>query len=90
MSSMQAAIGLAQLERIDELVDKKRRIFHWYRKELEDVDKLSLNVEPEGTVNTYWMVTAIIDRKAGLKKEDLMQLMKDKNIECRPFLHPLS
>ena len=35
MSSMQAALGLAQLERIDELIARKRQIFHWYRDEIE-------------------------------------------------------
>ena len=42
------------------------------------------------TKNTFWMVTAIIDEKLGIKKDRLMQLMSEKGIECRPFFHPLS
>lgn len=90
MSSMQAALGLAQLERITELVDKKREIFSWYRQELSDITELTLNYEAPRTKNTFWMVTAIIDPVLGLKKTDLMRRMAEKNIDCRPFFHPLS
>jgi perosamine synthetase len=90
MSSMQAALGLAQLERIEELVTRKRKIFKWYRKELADVEGVTLNFEASGTKNTYWMVTAILDEKFGLRKDRLIQLMKENNIDCRPFFHPLS
>ncbi|MDA3898046.1 MAG: DegT/DnrJ/EryC1/StrS family aminotransferase [Desulfobacteraceae bacterium] len=90
MSSMQAALGLAQLERINELVDKKRDIFSWYKQHLEGLEGIRLNHEPENVKNTYWMVTAIIDKKFGLKKEDIIKKMAGKNIMTRPFFHPLS
>lgn len=90
MSSMQAALGLGQLERIDELVDRKRQIFAWYREELGNVEGITLNYEPANTKNTYWMVTAIFDEKFGLEKGRLMELMNEQNIDCRPFFHPLS
>jgi len=90
MSSMQAALGLAQLERIEELVAHKRRIFAWYEEELADVDRLALNYESPETKNTYWMVSAIVDRQFGISKERLMELMDKQNIDCRPFFHPLS
>ena len=90
MSSMQAALGLAQLERIDELVERKRQILDWYQQRLGNVEGLSLNYEASGTKNTYWMVTVIIDKKFGLKKEAVMALMSEKGIDCRPFFHPLS
>lgn len=90
MSSMQAALGLAQLERIEELVAHKRRIFAWYEEELADVGRLALNYESPETKNTYWMVSAIVDRQFGISKERLMELMDKQNIDCRPFFHPLS
>jgi perosamine synthetase len=90
MSSMQAALGLAQLERIEELVDRKRRIFSWYRRELAGVESLTLNYEALGTKNTYWMVTAIIDPKSGLVKEELLEQLGEYGIDGRPFFHPLS
>ena len=90
MSSMQAALGLAQIERIDELIDKKRRIFSWYWEGLKDIESVTLNSEAADTKNVYWMVTVIIDGKRGLEKEELMRLLAEKNIDSRPFFRPLS
>jgi len=90
MSSMQAALGLAQLERIEELISRKRQIFAWYQSELADIEGVKLNDEASGTKNTYWMITAIVDPKYGIDKAGIMQRMSAKNIDCRPFFHPLS
>ncbi len=62
MSSLQAAFGRAQLARIDELVDKKRRIFGWYEERLIDIPGIRLNFEPPAVTNTFWMVTLVVDR----------------------------
>ena len=90
MSSMQAALGLAQLERIEELVTRKRQIFAWYGQELASVEGVTLNYEAPGTKNTYWMVTVILDEAFGISKERLMSLLSKRHIDCRPFFHPLS
>jgi len=90
MSSMQAALGLAQLERIDELVDKKRQIFLMYRQNLQSFDGITLNYEASGTKNSYWMATALFDPKYGLQKEDIMHKLKENGIDSRPFFYPLS
>ncbi|MFC1515420.1 DegT/DnrJ/EryC1/StrS family aminotransferase [Thermodesulfobacteriota bacterium] len=90
MSAMQAAMGLAQIERIEELVERKREIFSWYQEELSGVDCLTLNAQKIGTKNSYWMITVIIDPAAGILKEDLMRKMEAENIATRPFFHPLS
>jgi perosamine synthetase len=90
MSSMQAALGLAQLERIDELVEKKRQIYRWYLEKLQLIKGITLNCEPSGTKNSYWMVTAIFDSKFGLLKEEIMGMMMVKGIDTRPFFYPLS
>jgi perosamine synthetase len=90
MSSMQAALGLAQLERIEELIDYKRRIFGWYAGELGDLVGITLNAQAPTTKNTYWMVTAILDPGYAIEKDDLVQLMSEAGIDCRPFFRPLS
>ena len=89
MSSLQAALGLAQLERIDELVARKREIFGWYRKHLLGVPGITLNAEPARTLNTYWMVTVVLDPAAGGKQE-LMTHFDTLGIDSRPVFHPLS
>lgn len=90
MSSMQAALGLAQLERIEELLEHKRRTFAWYQEALKDVDGITLNQAAPDTNPVYWMVTVILDPKFALPKELLMEKMSERNIDCRPFFHPLS
>ena len=90
MSSMQAALGLAQIERVDELVTRKRQIFNWYKIELGGIDGINLNYEPDGTKNSYWMVSVILDPKFGIKKEELFYKMQEEGISCRPFFFPLS
>ncbi len=90
MSSMQAALGLAQLERIDELCDRKRQIFNWYKEALDGFDGITLNHEEPWVKNTYWMVTAILDEKLGIKKEEAIAGLKPKSIDARPFFYPLS
>lgn len=90
MTSMQAALGLAQLERIEELLEQKRRIFNLYQKELNGVEGVTLNYGTPDAKNVYWMVTVVLDPKFNLSKERLMEIMSERNIDCRPFFHPLS
>lgn len=90
MSSMQAALGLAQLERIDELIERKREIFDWYKQELDSVEEITLNYELPGAKNGYWMVTVVPDRNYGIEKDTLQQQLSEQGIDCRPFFHPLS
>jgi perosamine synthetase len=90
MSSMQAALGLAQLERIDELLDRKREIFEWYKEELSDVEGVSLNPESPSTTNSYWMITVVLDKNSAVDRDCLMKAMKERSVDCRPFFYPLS
>ncbi len=90
MSSLQAAMGLAQLERIEELVSKKREIFSWYQEELAGLPGVALNAEPAGTRNSYWMSTIVWDERYPFDKVALMQKLDQAGIDTRPFFHPLS
>lgn len=90
MSSMQAALGLAQLERIEELVSKKREIFSWYREELNDWNCGHLNHDVAGLFNSYWMSTLVLDPALNVEKIVLIAQLKEKMVDVRPFFHPLS
>ncbi len=90
MSSLQAALGQAQLDRLDELVDGKRRIFGWYQERLGHLPYLQLNAEPAGTFNSYWMSTVVIDASVGVTKEDLAARLAERGVATRPFFHQLS
>jgi len=90
MSNLQAAMGLAQLERIEELIDYKRKIFRWYQSNLSNIKDINLNYESSNTKNTYWMVTIVLDENLGITKEELIKKLSEKNIDARPFFYPLS
>lgn len=90
MSAVQAALGMAQLSRIDELVGMKRRNFSWYREEFPDGGVVRLNPEIKEVESTYWLVTALIEGKVGRTKESLLRALREKGIEGRPFFYPLS
>ncbi|HEY4377251.1 MAG TPA: DegT/DnrJ/EryC1/StrS family aminotransferase [Acidimicrobiales bacterium] len=90
MSSLQAALGTAQLTRLDELVDAKRQIFGWYRDRLGSDHRLTLNAEPPSVHNSYWMTTVVLDATVGLGKEQLGAALAAEGIDSRPFFSPLS
>jgi perosamine synthetase len=90
MSAVQAALGVAQMERIDELIARKRAIFGWYRERLANIPGIALNAEPEGTLNSYWMVTVVPDVDLGVDKFALVAELDKRNIDSRPFFSRLS
>jgi len=90
MSNMQAAFGLAQLERIGDLVAKKREIFSWYAERLRDVPAIRLNAQPADIFHTFWMVSLVVGPEYGLTNRELMARFDAEAIDTRPFFHPLS
>ncbi len=72
-TNIQAALALAQIRRLDELVEQRRNLFKWYKQRLEGIDGIQLNSEAEGVTNTYWVVSAIVDPSYGLRKEDFIK-----------------
>jgi len=90
MSNIQAAIGCAQLERIEELVSRKREILACYKAELEKLPGVTLNPEPPDTINGAWMPTVVFDRALGITREPLQAAFAADNIDARVFFHPLS
>lgn len=89
MSNIQAAIGCAQMERIEELIAGKRRVFAYYANQLRDLP-LKMNPEPSGTQNGYWMPTIVIDEGVTFDRKALLAAFKADNIDGRIFFWPLS
>jgi perosamine synthetase len=89
MSNLQAAIGCAQVERIDELVGDKRRIFHYYQRSLADLP-LAMNPEPVDCTNGYWMPSITVDHGIAFDRELLLAAFQADNIDARVFFWPLS
>jgi perosamine synthetase len=89
MSNLQAAIGCAQLERIDQLLVGKRRVFEYYARHLGDLP-LRMNPEPPGTVNGYWMPTFVVDPGVEFDREALLAAFTAQQIDGRVFFWPMS
>lgn len=90
MSNLQAAVGCAQMERIDELIARKQAIFHFYRERLCILPGVSMNPEPPSTVNGAWMPTVVFDKRTGITREMLQVAFAAQNADARVFFHPLS
>lgn len=90
ISNLQAAIGCAQTERIEELIERKRAIMANYRRRLGGLPGLSLNPEPEGTRIGAWMPTVVFDTGLGITRERLLARFAEENIDARVFFYPLS
>lgn len=90
MSNLQAAIGCAQMERIEELTLRKREIFAAYRDRLERLPGVRMNPEPAGTVNGAWMPTVVFAPESGITREELQTAFAAANADARVFFWPLS
>jgi len=90
MTNLQAALGVAQLERIEELLNKKREIFEWYKEYLKDIPNIKLNFQENGYKNVYWMICLEIIGYDEEKRDNLMKKLKEKGIDSRPFFYPVS
>ena len=90
MSAVQAALGIAQMERISELIEYKRRLFGWYRERLTSIAGLQLNAQPQQVRNSYWMVTVVPDSRFGHDKFSLQASLRSRGVDSRPFFSRLS
>ena len=90
MSNIQAAIGCAQMERIEELTGRKQQIFHYYRDRLQGLPGVRMNPEPTNIVNGAWMPTVVFDQSSGITRERLVAAFAANNIDARVFFYPLS
>jgi perosamine synthetase len=85
MTNVQAAIGLAQVERIDDTVARKRAIAQAYTTGLQSLRCLQLPVERPGTRNVYWMYGVVLRDEVDFDAERLAQELSDRGIATRPF-----
>ena len=90
MSDLQAALGLAQLTRFDELIHKKRQILEFYRLITSKIDGLTINPEVEGTISGAWMPNVVFSKDLNISISKIQKQFISKNIDARVFFWPLS
>ena len=87
MTNLQAALGLAQLERINELIEKKKSNAKYYSEKLKDVKGLVLPPEKDWAKNVHWMYSILVEN---MDRDIFMAKLKDKGIDSRPFFYPIN
>jgi perosamine synthetase len=85
MTNVAAAIGVAQLERVDEILAAKRRIAHRYRAVLSTIPGVVFQPEMAWATNVYWMVSILVDPSL---RDGLASFLRENDVETRPFFHP--
>jgi perosamine synthetase len=89
MTNLQAAVGVAQMERIEEFIQRKRQIAGSYRQGLNGIAGITLPPEASGYTNSYWMVSVLIDPPFPLERDALILALRDQGVDSRPFFHPM-
>lgn len=85
MTNLQAAVGLAQVERVQEIVERKRWIGQQYTQRLSDADGLQLPTEKNWARQIYWMYAIVLEPSLGLTAQDLATRLGEAGIQTRPF-----
>ena len=89
LTNIQAALGCAQLERIEEFIRKKRTIAHYYTRLLSSISGIKTPVEKEWARSVFWMYSILIEKDSGKTRDQVMHLLEREGIETRPFFIPL-
>ncbi len=89
MTNLQAAVGVAQMERIASLISRKRAIAARYIEQLGGLPGLTLPAERPGCTNVYWMVSILLEPPFPLDRDALIPALREQGIDSRPFFHPL-
>ena len=90
LTNIQAAMGVAQMEMIDEYIEKKKLIAATYSDALKDIPGVTIMPEATWATSVFWMYTILIDENEyGLSSRDLLQLLLMNNIQTRPLWQPM-
>ncbi len=85
LTNLQAALGLAQVERIDDIVARKRRIGRAYAERLAGLEGVTLQPEEPWAESVYWMVGLVLGEETGLDAETCAERLAERGVATRPF-----
>ncbi len=89
MTNLQAALGIAQLERIEESIAKKRWMADRYRELLTDVPGLLLPSEAPWARSVYWMYAVRVTEESPLSRDEVMAGLRERGVDTRTFFTPM-
>lgn len=89
MTNIQAAIGVAQMGKIESIIEKKKIIALEYDNRLSKIKEIILPPNAEWADNIYWLYTILIDDILDFSVEDLTKVLKENNIDSRIVFYPI-
>lgn len=89
LTNLQAAIGVAQFERLEEFVNAKRNIASKYSNTLKKFKYFVVPSDTTKSINSYWLYTFLVNEDAPFKREDLMDFLYQNGVETRPVFYPM-
>lgn len=90
ITNLQAALGVAQLERIDEFLDRRTEIMSWYNSEIATADHIRLNRVKNWAKSAFWMVCLEVDWFDEARRDTFMRALKSRGIDTRPYFCTMS
>jgi perosamine synthetase len=88
MTNIQAALGLAQLEKIDEYLAARDEIAAWYQEELAERPDLALAVDDPDERSVCWLFSVVLPRHTGEMRDEVMARLRQSGVDSRPFFYP--
>lgn len=89
-SNLAASVGYAQFQRIDELVAKKRWIYHEYKRHLDHIEDIQMNEDNSEIFNGVWATSVVFGESCNLTKSHAIKKLESIGVPARPFFYPLS
>jgi len=91
MSNMQAAFGLAQLEKIDYLIKRKREVYEEYCKQLKDIKEIEIYGKQENKKSIFWMTSILVKDECKVNRDEIMKQLDEKyDVDSRPVFPKVS
>jgi perosamine synthetase len=85
LTNMQAAIGVAQMERINQIITKKRWMAQEYARHLQGIPGIQLPIEETWAKTVYWMYAVVLSEKSGMDNAEFARRLFEKGVDTRPF-----
>lgn len=90
MTGYQAAMGLVQFRKIDNIIAEKRRVAQTYNRYLQDVEGIQLPPEADWAKNVYWMYSVVVQPEFGRTRDELVEHLRNAGIDTRTFFCPMN
>jgi perosamine synthetase len=90
ITNLQAALGVAQLERIGDFLERRTEIMDWYREVIPATNQVRLNRVKNWAKSAFWMICLEVDGLDEARRDEFMQALKTRGIDTRPYFCTMS